>query len=51
MSLTPGIQALFEQLGMLEELHAISFTFPKVLQYNEELKFTGELVNRNLKEL
>lgn len=51
MSFTPGVQVLFEQLGMLEELHKISLPFPRVLQYNEHLEFIGELVNRNLKEL
>ncbi|GJJ74036.1 hypothetical protein EMPS_06394 [Entomortierella parvispora] len=36
---------------MLEELHAISLPFPRVLHYNENLSLIGELVHRDLKGL
>jgi len=51
MSFTPGIQVLFEQLGMLEDLLKISHVLPRVLQYDENMNRIGELVHRDLKTL
>lgn len=47
MSLTPGIQVLFEQLGMKEELKKISLPFPIAKLYDENVNFMGEIVNPN----
>lgn len=51
MSLTPSIQVLFEQLGMLEELQNISLPFPTAKMMNEKLEDMGEVVYKDQEKL
>ncbi|GJJ77245.1 hypothetical protein EMPS_09604 [Entomortierella parvispora] len=44
MSLTPSIQVLFEQLGMLEDLQKISLPFLAAKVFDDKLNCTGEIV-------
>jgi len=47
MSLTPSIQVLFEQLGMLEDLQKISLPFLAAKVFDDKLNCTGEIVYKD----